>query len=141
MTTEVNSAITPTGLLGHTSAPAPGKVTPSAARTLLGIETFGITMQVASDAADTFYIILKAPLAFTINSLTYKTTASTVTAAVQIEGSNVTGLSALSCTTSETTTNATAANSVAAGNDVTIVLTSPGTSGSRLVFTLNCTRA
>lgn len=104
-------------------------------------QTFQIPFEVMSDVSDTYRLVVNSAFAFTVVSCTYRTTASTVTLAVQIDGVNVTSLSSLSGTTSETTTAATGANTVAVGADVTLVTSSPGTSGSRVFGNLICTRA
>lgn len=99
---------------------------------------FDIPFDEMSDVADTYRKMTNVYGGFTIVSCTYRTTASTVTLAVQIDGVSVTSLSALSCTTSEQTTSATGANTVAAGADITLVTSSPGTSGSRVYGKLLC---
>lgn len=111
-----------------------------AQRTTLSLNSFDIWFEVMSDVSDTYRLVVNAGFGFTITSCTYRTTASTVTLAVQIDGVNVTSLSSLSGTTSETTTSATGANTVSAGNDVTLVTSSPGTSGSRVFGKLLCAR-
>ena len=78
-------------------------------------------------ANKTYVLILKAPTAQTINSLTTDCASGSCTAAVQIDGVNVTGLSALAVNTTETETNATAANTVAVGTTVAIVITGNST--------------
>ena len=80
-------------------------------------------------------IVLKqnAARGFTINSLVAQLADGTCTVAIKINGTNVTGLSAVAVTTTESTTAATAANTVVAGDLVTMVLTntagSPPTAG------------
>ncbi len=81
----------------------------------------------------------KAVFAYTINSITTKLVSGTVTVAVKINGTNVTGLSAISATSVQATTTASAANSVVAGDRVTLV-TSSGSSPVDLAFTLKYTR-
>ena len=87
----------------------------------------------------TYTIDLSAPFAYTINSLVTQLTAGTCTVAVQIGGTNVTGLSAVAATTTLATTNATAANAVAANAKVTFVVSSVA-GASELAFALRYTR-
>lgn len=95
----------------------------------------------ASSPADGTYVIeAKANFAFTINQIRgLKTSTGTLTLAVQINGTNVTGLSSLSVTTTPQDATATAANSVAVGDRVTFVV-SGGSSPADLEFTLSATR-
>lgn len=81
-----------------------------------------------------------AKYAYTINDFSVITSAGTTTAAVKINGTNVTGLSAVSVSSVQSTTSASAANSVSAAQRVTIVLSSSA-SPENLAFTLKVTRA
>lgn len=83
----------------------------------------------------TYVLMLYAKQAFTINNITIKTTSGTCTAAVQIDGVNVTSLSGLSVTSVEQTVNATGANSVVAGNTISLVISS-NASAADLQFTI-----
>lgn len=74
----------------------------------------------------------------TINSLRVKLSAGTCTVAVKINGTDVTGLSAVSVTTTQSGTNATAANTFSAGDRITLVVTSPS-SAADLSFSLKVT--
>lgn len=66
--------------------------------------------------------------------------AGTITVAIQINGTPVTGLSALSATTTAQDATATAANVVAAGDRVTVVFSS-NASATGIEFTLAATRS
>lgn len=74
--------------------------------------------------AATYTLVLKSRVPLTIQSITTKTDAGTLTANVKINSTSVTSLSAISVTSSEATTTATGANSLAAGDDLVITLTS-----------------
>ena len=76
-------------------------------------------------SAQTYVIELYAAYAYTINQLKVIAGAGTGTVAVQINGTNVTGISAVNVSTSIATGTATAANTVAVGDKVTFVLSSP----------------
>jgi hypothetical protein len=91
-------------------------------------------------AKDKTYILDQyAPTAYTINSLVIKTVSGTCTAAIKIDGTSVTSISAVSVTSSESTANATGANAVSAGNTVTLVISS-NSAAADLSFTLRITR-
>lgn len=79
-----------------------------------------------------------AVAAGTINSLRIALSAGTATVAIKINGTNVTGLSAVSVTTTQSGTNASAANTYAVGDRITLVVSSPS-SAADLSFTLKCT--
>lgn len=126
-----------------------GDVTPAKLRTVL-IGAFdaldgaaGAVSQIAGELTapgNRSYIIeLSAPFSYTINSLVTQLTAGTCTVAVQIGGTNVTGLSAVAATTTLATTNASAANSVAANAKVTLVISSVS-GASELAFSVRYTR-
>lgn len=93
-----------------------------------------------SIAATTYTLVLYANYAFTINELKIISGAGTCTAAVQINGTNVTGISAVSVSTTIATGTASGANSVSVGQKVTLVITSPSTLDN-LQATLKITRA
>ena len=75
----------------------------------------------------TVEILVRAPFGFTINSLTADDDSGTVTVAVKINGTNVTGLSAVAVSSTKATTNATAANTVATGDVVSLTFSSAST--------------
>ncbi len=88
----------------------------------------------------TIAIDSKAWFAYTINGVRgLDLSAGTITVAIQINGTPVTGLSALSATTTAQDATATAANTVAIGDRVTVVLTS-NASAADIEFTLSATR-
>jgi hypothetical protein len=65
-----------------------------------------------------------AAFPYEIQTATVKNGAGTCTLNIAINGTSVTGLSAIAATTTQGTSTATAANAVAAGNRVTITLSS-----------------
>jgi len=81
-------------------------------------------------ANGTYVLDAKATFPYTIDGLVIDSLNNTGTVAVQINGVSVTGLSAVSATTTLSDTNGTAANSVVAGNAVTLVFTSIATTAS-----------
>jgi len=88
----------------------------------------------------TIAIDSKAWFAYTINGVRgLDLSAGTITVAIQINGTPVTGLDALSATTTAQDATATAANTVAIGDRVTVVLTS-NASAADIEFTLSATR-
>ena len=93
-----------------------------------------------SISASTYTLLFYANYAFTINELKIISGAGTCTAAVQINGTNVTSISAVSVSTTVATGTASGANSVSVGQKVTLVITSP-TSLDNLQATLKITRA
>lgn len=96
----------------------------------------------AVTAAQTLTLIPSAPYAFTINSLkSLGTVSGTVTGALKINGTNVTGCSALSLTSTPQNATATAANTVAAGDVVTFVTTAPSSLTGLLPFELLGTKS
>ena len=102
-----------------------GSSTAAGARTNLGLSARAIIFGAVTPGNDTVYLTTYAPFAFTINSVqNIQTSSGTITAAVKINGTNVTGLSAIAVTSSSQDVNATAANTVAVGDEVTVVLSS-----------------
>lgn len=94
-------------------------------------------MSAGSDV--TIPLFQKSTQAFTISSIKGLQTASgTITASIKINGTNVTGLSSLSVTSTPQDATATAANTVAVGDQVTLVLAS-NSSAVDLAFTLGYT--
>jgi len=102
-----------------------GSSTAAGARTNLQIASKGITFGAPVAGDDTIYITVYAPYAGTINSVqNIQTLSGTITAAVKINGTNVTGLDAVAVTSSSQDVNATAANTFAVGDEITVVLSS-----------------
>lgn len=113
------------------------------AQTRLKVDKFTIELEWGEDETvedGTYMLTLKAPFAFTINSLTHTRNARTAgVLAVQIGGVNVTSLTAIAPAGTVGTTSATAANTVAADDIITLVVS--GTSDiTGLAVALNCTR-
>lgn len=90
---------------------------------------------------DTVYFVYDAPYPGTINSMTHFCTTGSFTVAVKIAGTNVTGLAAVSPTSTPTTTNATAANAFTAGQIISGVITSAASSPTDALLSLNVTWA
>lgn len=85
---------------------------------------FNKTFYLSAGSNVTFPLFSSSRAAFTIEGLqNLKTSAGTITAAVQINGVNVTGLSGLAVTSSPANPNASGAKTVAIGDRVTLVLT------------------
>lgn len=75
------------------------------------------------EAAD-YRIVTNSRWPFTVKSATLETDAGTLTAAVKINSTAVTSLSAVAVTSTESTTNATGANSAAVGDNIVLTLSS-----------------
>lgn len=91
----------------------------------LGISALPMSAPGAFAGNVTIYADCKAAFGYTINSVLGAATSSgTITLAVKINGTNVTGLSAVSITSTPADTNASAANTVVAGDIVTWVFSS-----------------
>lgn len=103
------------------------------------VESISLQDNGTSIAATTYTIELYANYAYTINELKIIADAGTCTAALKINGTNVTGISAVSVSTSIATGTASAANTVAVGDKITLVTTS--NSGlNNLQLTIKTTR-
>ncbi len=112
----------------------------AAARVTLAVATIAASVYYETPTATTLTLSAKAAFGFTIDQIRgLKTSAGTLTLAIQINGTNVTSLSALAVTTTPQDATATAAFTVAAGDRVTAVITSPS-SAAGLEFTLKGTR-
>jgi hypothetical protein len=85
-----------------------------------------------------FYFAYKAPYAGTVNSLDSLSGTGTFTLAVKINGTNVTGLSAVAVSTAANTA-ATAANTFSAGDTITGTISSASGSPTDAVLSLNVT--
>lgn len=96
---------------------------------------------VANTTGNNLALDAKAAYGYTINQIRGLVTSSgTCTVAIQINGTNVTGLSALSVSSVAQDVSASAANTVAVGGRVTLVITA-NSSGANLEFTLKRTRS
>jgi hypothetical protein len=131
---------TVTGTLPAAQMPAlTGAVTSSAgAVTTSQVISRGLNDAVPTDR--TYVLDAKAAFAYTINQLRgVKTSAGTLSIAVKINGTDVTGLGAVSVTSTPQDVTATAANVVSAGDRVTLVV-SGSSSPADLELTLKATR-
>lgn len=124
----------PTGATG-TAGTAGATGATGATGTFTGIFAFDGFLPTASNG--TYTLEYKAIAAYTITGIDIVTVSGTCTAAIQINGVNVTSLSGLSVTSSNTSATATGANGVSVGNEVTLVL-SASSSPVGLKFTLKC---
>jgi len=112
----------------------------SAQRATLGLDKFDLTFQISTGEDATFNLHQYAQFAYTIDKAYYKTTSGTITAAIKIDGTDVTSLSALAITSTEGNATASAANTVSVGNTVSVVTTSNSTAVNTSI-TLHCTRS
>lgn len=92
-------------------------------------ETGEIKIRLASPINGDVSIILKSPIAFTIDNATHRLSSGSITTNLKINSTSVTGLSAVSPTSSRTTTTATAANSVAVDDEVVLTLSGASSPG------------
>lgn len=97
-------------------------------------------LQVETVGNGLYSFTLNAPYGFVINNASFKMESGTCTCAVKINSVDVTGLAAVSVTTSKVTTSATAANVVAAGARVTVTVSSAASTPTKLQGNLNITR-
>lgn len=111
----------------------------AAQRVTLGLSILEYNGCVPAGTDGSYPVIQKATVAFTINELAIKTDSGTCTAAITIEGTNVTGISAVSVSSTEATGTASAANSVSVGDTVKLVLSS-GSTPVNVAFTLKGTQ-
>jgi hypothetical protein len=112
--------------------------TPPTARNAARMQTQWVSGAAASNG--TAYFVYDAPYGGTINSLTYFTGNGSFTVAVQINGTNVTGLSAISVSSATpATATATAANTFTAGQRITAVVTGATGSPTDAVLSLAAT--
>ncbi len=106
---------------------------------LLGVDKVAIAYTDSAPVDGTVEVLVRAPFAFTIDSFTVDLDSGTVTIAVKINGTNVTGLSAVSASSTKATTNGTAANTVAVGDVIALAFSSASTPVG-LRATINGTR-
>ncbi len=90
----------------------------------LKVENLSLQDGGSSIAATTYTLELYAQYAYTINQLKIISASGTCTVAVKINGVDVTGISAVSVSSTIATANASAANIVAIGDKITLVTTS-----------------
>lgn len=89
------------------------------------IETVNFEDSTTGISAQTYCLDLSANYGYTISTLNILCTSGTCTAALQINGTNVTGLSAISVSSTLSATNASGANIVTSTNRVNLVISSP----------------
>jgi hypothetical protein len=117
----------------------PTALTATQVRTAIVVDKIGIPYSEADPSDGSVTWVLKAPFAFTINSLTHVTASGSIAVTVKIGSTNVTGLVSLTADSSKTTTNATAANAVAIDDEINITF-ADDTSAVGLSMMLNGTR-
>ncbi len=138
---------TATNLTGTASGLTAGNVTTNANLTGALTSSGNATTQICSTsiyelapADGTITLCAKAAFGFTINELRgAATSAGTITWAIKINGTNVTGLSAVAVTSTPQDVTATAANVVATGDRVTLVKSSTS-AAANMEATLKFTR-
>ena len=134
---------TAAGLEGRTEAEFKADFNLEIGTDVLAFAGTGLIEQISGHietAEDKTYVLdLKAPYAYTINSLAAKTASGTCTAKLTIEGTDVTGISALAVSSTEDFDDATAANSVSIGDTVALVISS-NAAALDLQFTVKITR-
>lgn len=138
----VSNAITGTGNVVMSASPTFTGTAVLAAASFSGAVT-GLVEELTGDieapTAKTYILDQSAAYAYTINTLIIQTSAGTATVAVKIGGTSVTGISAVSVSSTPATGTASGANSVSIGNQITMVVTSPS-SAADMSFTLKYTR-
>lgn len=98
-----------------------------------------IAGELAAPSNRSYTIELSAPFSYTITALYVQTGAGTATVAVQINGTNVTGLTGIAASTTLNGGSALSANTVTLSNKVTLVV-SAVSGASELAFALRYTR-
>lgn len=104
----------------------------------LKVEVFSGVIKYAANA--TYTIDTSAAFGYTVNTIIIESDSGTVTAALKIGATAITGISAVSVTTSAATGTATAANVVSVGNRLILVLSSNADARS-VKFTIKYTRS
>lgn len=146
MATQSSSSVSITGgsITGITDLPVAdggtGASTAATARSNLGVAVSNNNWFDSAPAVGTITWVSKSRVAFTIGGVYgVKTTSGTCTFAVKINGTAVTGLSAVAATSSTQDVTASGGNSVAIGDAITIEYTA-ASSPVNLCFTLEATR-
>jgi hypothetical protein len=103
----------------------------------LKVDSISGDIETADDK--TYVLDQYAAYAYTINNLYIKSSSGTCTAKLTIDGSDVTGISSVSVSSSEASAEATAANAVSVGNTVALVISS-NSSAEDVSFTVKITR-
>lgn len=114
-------------------------VTSSIQTQLDALKVSSYSGMIESPTDKSFTLDLYAASAATINSLKVITVSGTCTVAVKINGTSVTGISAVSASSTIATGTASAANTVAVGDKITLVVSS-NSSAADLQFTVKYTR-
>jgi len=100
---------------------------------------FDVVFALDTVADGAYVIVQKASFPFTVTNCVTKLASGTVTANVKIDSTSITGLNAISMTSSEADTAGTAANQVAVGNTVSVTFSSNSTALGAIVQ-LRCVR-
>lgn len=121
--------------------PASGQVlTHNGTQWINSAPTFAIQMGLSVGENSELTICEYAVSPFVVQKAYFKTTAGTITANIKKNGTSITGLGALSLTTTQGNATATALNTVAVGNKLTVALTS--NAGATVIsILLECTKA
>lgn len=98
-----------------------------------------IAAEIAAPSNKTYTLDLSAPFPYTITALYVQSSAGTATCAVQINGTNVTGLTGISVSTTLNGGSALSANTVTLSNKVTLVV-SAVSGAADLAYALRYTR-
>ena len=101
------------------------------------MEPFNGLIRVGAD--DTLTMIQNSYVQYTIDEITIQSASGTATYSIEIDGVPVTGLSAISVTSSENTVVATALNFATVGDKVTLVRTADATALD-VAFSIKLTR-
>jgi hypothetical protein len=104
-----------------------------------GPAKFDLNFELQSGQDASFTLHQYASFGYIIDKAYYKTDSGTISAAIKINGTNITGLSALSISSTEGSASATAANVVSIGDTVSVT-TSSNSSAVNTAITLHCTR-
>lgn len=117
----------------------PGAMSAADHTSFTGLKIEQLDGMVESPSNKTYIVRQYAKYSGTINDATFKTASGTITAAVKINGTNVTTCNGISVTSTASTTTCTAANTFAAGDLITVVTTS-NSSGADLSWSIKLTR-
>jgi hypothetical protein len=125
-----------------TGLPTPSSASDAATKTYVDSAVKlveALTGMIETPSDKTYVIDQSAAYPYTINTLVAATASGTLTGKIQINGVDVTGISALSISSTPATGTASAANSVSVGNKVTLVVSGSSTPAD-LSFTMKVTR-
>ena len=125
-------------LVGTSGAPV--AKTKSEVQAILSVDKIEIPANIFGAVSNgTYTLQFKSPVGYTINSSDFQLTSGTCTIAIAINGTNITGLAAISATSSLVQSTATAANVVTAGQTITMII-SAGSTPIGLSGSINATR-